>query len=342
MATFRTDIAHVVISLTSYVDHIIVNIYIISNLYILLYTSFFYDMRITIHQLNVFQQVAKLGSVTQAAHALHMTQPAVSNILRQLEEFYDAKLTEVIGRKLSLTAFGKILLRNAQEIELMLNATKTEIELLKGGLSGTLKLATVSTARYFVPRLLGLFKTKYPEVHVILTVCNRHQIITRLNENMDDFVIMSHPPSTFPVDCAEFLIDELVIAAAKESSHPRGVISLSSLKNDAWIIREEGSGTRYAMDTLFKKHRFHPQIEMEISDGEAIKQAIIANMGLSVVSKHSIKLELQQKLIRSLRVKGFPIKHTWYLVKNKNKTLPPVAHSFYQFVKHKKPVFKDI
>lgn len=299
-------------------------------------------MRITIHQLKVFQQVAKLGSVTQAAHQLHMTQPAVSNILRQLEAYYDCALTEVIGRQLFLTPFGKILLNTSQDIELLLNAAKTEIDLLKGGLSGTLRLATVSTARYFMPRLLGLFKDKYPDLHVKLTVCNRHQVITRLKDNIDDFVIMSHPPSSIPVDCAEFFSDELVIAGGahqKVTSEPQ---LLSALKSEAWIIREEGSGTRYAMDTLFKKRRFHPQIEMEISDGEAIKQAIIAGMGMSVVSKQSIKMELKNKLIKLLNVKGFPIKHTWYLVKNKNKMLPPVAQTFYTFVNHKKPVFKDI
>ena len=301
-------------------------------------------MKITLHQLKVFKSVAKLGSVTRAAHELHMTQPAVSNIIRQLADYYDCPLIEVIGRKLSLTPFGNTLLTTCQQLETTLNNTQTEIDLLKGGLTGTLRVATVSTARYFIPRLLGLFKNKHKDIHIKLTVCNRHEIIGRLKDNFDDFVIMSHPPSTIPVDCATFYEDELVTAAP--STHPsaraKKLLSLSSLKNDAWIIREEGSGTRYATENIFKKWRFSPKVEMEIGDNEAIKQAIIANMGISVISKQSIKIELKHKLIAQLHVKGFPVKHTWYLVKNKEKTLPPIAKSFYTFVNKEQPVFKDI
>jgi len=301
-------------------------------------------MKITLHQLRVFEIVAKVNSVTQAAHELHMTQPAVSNIIRQLEDYYDCKLIEVIGRKLSLTPFGKALVTGCHQIEEILNSTKTEIDLLKGGLTGTLHVGTVSTARYFVPRLLGLFKNKHKDIHIKLTVCNRHKLIKRLKENLDDVVIMSHPPTTLPVNWANFYDDELVIAGPKNFSlsNSKKPLLLSQLKDEAWIIREEGSGTRYATENIFKKYRFSPKVEMEISDNEAIKQAIIANMGISVISKQSIKFELEHQLINLIDVKGFPIKHTWYLVKNKEKSLTPIAKSFYAFVNNQQPVFKDI
>ncbi len=301
-------------------------------------------MKATLHQYRVFDTVARLGSVTQAAHELNMTQPAVSNIIRQLENYYDCKLIEIIGRKPSLTPFGKVLVTACQQIEETLNNTQTEINLIKGGLTGTLCVATVSTARYFAPRLLGLFKNKYSDIHIKLTVCNRHEIIKRLKDNADDFVIMSHPPSTMPVDFATFYDDELVIVAPKKFSLEcnKKDLLLSDLKNQPWIIREEGSGTRYATENIFKKHRFRPNVEMEISDNEAIKQAIIAGMGISVISKQSIKIELQHKLVKLLNTKGFPVKHTWYLVKNKEKSLPPIAKSFYTFVNKQQPVFTKI
>ncbi len=315
-----------------------------SNLYLHGNTSFFCDMKITLHQLKVFECVARMGSVTQAAHELHMTQPAVSNIIRQLEEYYDCSLIEVIGRKLSLTVFGQTLVEGCQKLQTTLENTQTQIDLLKGGLTGTLHVATVSTARYFIPRLLGHFKTKYPDIHIKLVICNRHEIINRLSKNLDDFVIMSNPPRNSSVDCANFYDDELVIASSikHKLSKSKQPIKLSSLKQEAWILREEGSGTRYATENIFRKSRFKPKVEMEISDNEAIKQAIMANIGISVISKQSIKIELSHKLISLIPTTQFPVKHTWYLVKNKGKNLAPIAESFYTFVNHHQPIFKTI
>ena len=269
-------------------------------------------MRVTLHQLTVFEQVAHHGSVTRAAHALHMTQPAVSNILKQLEDYYQCPLTEVIGRKLSLTPFGEALLEGCRELHTTMNNIQAEIELLKGGLAGTLRVATVSTAKYFMPHLLGAFKRENPGIHINMTVCNRREIIQRLQENLDDFVIMSHPPGTLPVDCADFYDDELVVAASPRHKLSQSKqLSLNALQDDAWIIREPGSGTRYATEVIFKKRHFTPRVEMEISNNEAIKQAIVADMGISVISKQSIKLELENQLLQLVPVKGFPVRHIW-------------------------------
>lgn len=299
-------------------------------------------MRITLHQLNVFMSVAKHRSVTLAAHQLHMTQPAVSNIIKQLEDYYGCALIEVIGRKLSLTAFGKAVVESSRSIQQILTNTQAEIELLKGGLAGTLKVATVSTAKYFVPHLLGIFKKEHTNIHVKLTVTNRQNILQRLKENDDDFVIMSHPPTTPAVDCAEFYDDELVVAASTQYLQNTLPTQLANLKNEPWIIREEGSGTRYATERLFKQYKFTPTVEMEISDNEAIKQALIANMGVSVLSKQSIKLELENNLLQCLPIRGFPVTHQWYLVKNKGKALPPIAENFYTFVNKHQPIFTNV
>lgn len=301
-------------------------------------------MRLTLHQLRVFDAVACHHSVTRAAQVLHMTQPAVSNIIRQLEDYYGCALTEVVGRRLSLTAYGKMVAESYQVLAQHLEITQARIELLKGGLTGVLSLAVVSTARYFIPRLLGMFKEKYPDVHIKLTVCNRHDIILRLKDNLDDFVIMSHPPTDIPVDCADFYDDELVIAASIDDPLLRfkAPLPLSNLSKASWIFREEGSGTRYAAENLFKKCRFAPSIAMQIGDSEAIKQAIMAKMGISILSKHSIKMELKHNLIAELSVKYFPAKHTWYLVKNKGKSLSPIAETFFTFVNKHKPHFKHV
>lgn len=291
-------------------------------------------MKVTLHQLRVFHAVATHGSVTKAANHLHMTQPAVSNIIKQLETIYDCDLIEVISRQLSLTHFGEILLSGCHQFETVLNDIQTEIDLLKGGLSGTLCVATVSTAKYFLPAFLGEFKNEFKDINIKLTVCNRQEVIERLERNLDDFVIMSHVPRMLPVDVADFYDDELVLAAARSLNikHVKGA-PIKALKDYSWIIRESGSGTRFATENLFKKHQFSPRIQMEIGDIEAIKQAIIANMGISIISKHSVKLEIDNKLIKLLPIKGLPVKHKWFLVKNKGKKISPIAQKFYEFVR---------
>lgn len=300
-------------------------------------------MKITLHQLQVFEKVAKMGSVTLAAHALHMTQPAVSNIIRQLEDSYGCQLTEVIGKKLYLTAFGKELLCGCHELQSVLANTETRLQMLKGGVTGTLTIATVSTAKYFVPHLLGAFKAEYANVHFKLKVCNREEVIARLEANEDDFVIMSQPPNMISVDCADFYQDELVVAAS--ANHPlknKSTLTLKSLAQEPWIIREPGSGTRIAMLKIMNNYKIFPNIEMEISNNEAIKQAIIANIGISILSKQSIDMELKNKLLCLLPVENFPIPHKWYLVKNKGKQLSPIAEKFYAFVKEKQGRFSEL
>lgn len=289
-------------------------------------------MKVTLHQFKVLAAVAEAGSVTQAAHDMHMTQPAVSNIIRQLEDFYQCRLFDLVGRKISLTQFGEVLVETAKSLHATLSNTQAKIDLLRGGLTGTLSVATVTTARYFVPKLLGSFKQEHPNIHFKLTTCNRQDILARLKKNLDDFVIMSHPPTMKSVDCVEFYDDELVVVAPNTFPLKKSQFKLADLADQPWIVREEGSGTRYAAENIFHKLKFAPKVEMEIGDIEAIKQAIMAGMGISVVSKHSIEAELANQQLIELPVKGFPVKHIWYLVKNKGKTLSPVAKNFYVFV----------
>ncbi len=291
-------------------------------------------MNITLHQLRVFNEVAKLKSVTQAASHLHMTQPAVSNIIRALQTQIETPLIEVLHKRLHVTTAGQLLIEAYLQIEQALEEAKTQIHLVKGALVGTIKIATVSTAKYFIPRLLGAFKTLYPEIHIELKVKNRHEIIERLQDNLDDFVIMSQLPDLMAIDHQDFYEDELVVAASK--FHPlakQKSLDLKMVAQESWLIREMGSGTRMAMESILKKYRINPNIQMEIDNNESIKQAIIGNIGISILSHQSIDIEQKAGLIKILDLKEFPIKHKWHLVKSKGKKLSTLANHFYQFVR---------
>lgn len=292
-------------------------------------------MRITLHQLHVFKEIAKQGSVTRAGERLCITQPSVSNILRQLENYYGCALIEVICKKLYLTSGGEILLNGCMQLDACLEKIRSEIDSFKGSVTGTLKLAIVSTAEYFVPRLLGAFKQKNPFIRIQMKVCNRDEIINRLKTNEDDFVIMSQPPDLVQIDRADFYEDSLVVVASPINQYAKKYeIKLQEIANDRWIVREPGSGTRLAMLNIFKKNGIEPGIEMELGNNESIKQAVIANIGISIIPKQSIELELRNHLICVLPVKGFPIQHKWYLIKNKDKKTAPISEKFYAFVRN--------
>lgn len=290
-----------------------------------------------LHHLRVLAAIKTQGSVTAAARMLHITQPAVSNILKQLQQTYGYPMVESIGKKLYFTRAGERVLQMAVDIEQLLEQTQSDLDRMHNELSGRLSATIVSTAKYFVPKLLGAFRHQYPKVSVKLHVCNRNDAITALKGNDSDFLIMSQPPKDFPINLSLFYQDELVVAVSPEfSQQPRfqtEALTLTDLADEQWIIREPGSGTRMVMRSLFKQAKIAPNVFMEVSNNESIKQLIIADMGVSLVSKQSIELELHSGLIHVLPVKGFPIKHPWYLVTPRGRQLTAVTESFCQFSK---------
>ena len=290
-------------------------------------------MNITLHQLRVLMAIESNGSITAAAHALHITQPAVSNILKQLELAYDHPLTETIGKKIYLTEVGKRVSKTAHEINTLLEKTTIDINALHNKISGTMTVTIVSTAKYFVPKLLGEFRKIYPEINIKLTVCNRQESIEILKKNSSDFLIMSQLPDDVSIEKELFYQDSLVIAAAPESGIKHGVKSLKDLKDCDWIIREKGSGTRIVMEKLLKKYKMIPKVKMEVGNNESIKQMIMANMGISIISKQSIELELKNNLITTIPVNNFPLPHPWYLVRNKGKHPSEIVKEFFKFAK---------
>ncbi len=288
----------------------------------------------TFHQLKVFAAVAEYKSVTLAAQKLHMTQPAVSIQLKQLESHYGISLFEIISKKVHLTEGGKKVLAAYIKIAEYFKHLDIEISQLKGFAKGELKIAIVSTAKYFIPKILGEFHQKYPQVEIKLVVSNREEIIKRLKENLDDLVVLSQLPKKMSITAEKFLEDSLVVPAPL--THPmakRKNISFKELAQEPFIIREPGSGTRMVMERLFEKYHITPNLIMELGSSSAVKQAVMAGFGLSIISKMSIEQEISLKKLALLDIKHFPVKHSWYLVYAKGKKLSLTAVNFLKFLK---------
>jgi DNA-binding transcriptional LysR family regulator len=290
-------------------------------------------MKPTLHQLAVFASVAKTRSITRAAKLLHMTQPGVSIQIKQLEERYGMTLIEVIGKQIHLTAAGQELYQASQDIATRLEAVDISFSQMRGHLKGELRIAIVSTAKYFIPHWLGEFHRQYPDIAISLKVTNRETVLERLNQNQDDLVILSQIPKKLPLISEAILEDLLVIPAPP--THPfakRKQIPLNDLGSQPFIVRESGSGTRMVMEKIFSQHQIQPKIVMELGSTEAIKQAVMAGIGLSLLSKMSIEQELKLKRLVILDIKKFPLKHPWYAVHLKGKKLSPIASNFLQFI----------
>jgi len=290
-------------------------------------------MSLTLHQLKTFMAVVEHGGITAAANNLHLTQPAVSIQVKQLEDHYGLPLLEVIGKKVHITEAGKRLYKTAKETHECLNSLEAEVSQIQGCLKGRLSVAGVSTTKYFLPRFLGEFHRQYPHVEISLKISNRGELLERLQNNCDDLVIMSQLPEKVSIVAEQFLEDELVIPVPLD--HPlakKKSISLLELKNEPFILREPGSGTRMVMEQLFRKNRLNPRIVMELGSNSAIKQAVIAGFGLSVFSKMSLEQELVLKKLVILDIQGFPVQHCWYAVRLKGKKLSPIATNFLHFL----------
>jgi DNA-binding transcriptional LysR family regulator len=290
-------------------------------------------MNFTLHQLYVFGTVAEQKSMTKAARQLHMTQPAVSIQIKQLQQSVDVPLIEVLGRKLYLTEAGKRLYEAYRAIDRELESFDAVISQLKGGLKGTLNVSCASTAKYFLPYLLGEFQKRYPEVKVSLKVTNRNDVIHHLSQNEYDLAILTQIPKDDSITSIPFLENPLVMVAPPEHHlSDEKKISIDQLKDEPFIFREIGSGTRMEMESYLKEHGIIIKPIMEMGMNEAIKQAIMAGIGLSVVSKLSLGNELSLNKISILDVPGFPLMTQWNVLFKKEKRLTPVTQNFISFL----------
>jgi DNA-binding transcriptional LysR family regulator len=279
--------------------------------------------------MRVFAAVARHLSFTRAAQELHLTQPAVSQQVSLLEEEVGMPLFEHQGRRIRLAPAGMELLRYATQVTELLREAGEALAALRGLKRGVLKLGAVSTAKYFAPTLLSAFTPQYPQVTIKFTVANREEIVKLLGANELDLVIMGRPPRELDTTAEPFARHPFVIIAAAD--HPltrRHRIPLKSLARESFIIREQGSGTRASMEHVFRERGVTFRASMEVSSNETIKQAVMAGMGLSFISSHTIGLESDTGKLAILDVVGLPIVRDWYVIHLREKILSPIASAF--------------
>jgi DNA-binding transcriptional LysR family regulator len=288
-------------------------------------------MNITFRQLRLFLALADTGSVSRAARECHVTQPTASMQLKEVSDSVGVPLYEVISRRVHLTDAGRDLARTARSIADDWAAFEQRIDAVKGLTRGKLRVAVVSTAKYFVPRLLGTFCARYPEIDISLEVLNRDGVVQRLRDNQDDLYIMSMPPTDIDLEDQVFMPNPLVVIAA--SAHPlaaRRNLELDDLSRLRFILRERGSGTRMAIDAHFMRLRFKPNLRLELGSNEAIKEAVAGDLGISVVSSHALHGQPAEHGVSVLDVKGFPIESNWHVVRPKGKQPSPIAKVFHE------------
>jgi len=289
--------------------------------------------QLTVRQLEVLDAVGRAGSVTAAAEALHLTQPAVSMQLRQLEDQLQLSLFEPVGRGLQITEPGRDLAAMAADLLLRLDDFALAARELRGVRRGRVRLGIVSTAKYFVPRLLAQFLKSHPGLDLKLNVYNREHIIEQLQSYNIDLGIMGRPPEGANLVGTPFAPNPLAIVAAP--SHPlslRKQLTPEDLENEAFIVREPGSGTRLAMDRYFSDAGVNIEPVMEADSNETIKQAVMAGMGIGLLSLHTVRLELAAGRILTLPVAGLPLRRQWFAVHSRLRRLTPAAEEFLEYL----------
>ena len=290
-------------------------------------------MHLTFRMLQVFDAVARHLSYTRAAQELHLTQPAVSMQIRQLEEATGVPLFEQLGKRIYLTRAGQEMHYYTHEIQRLLGEAESVLSGLQGGTRGRLEISVASTANHFATRLLAAFARRYPDVSYSLDVTNRETLVSQLVNNLKDLVLMGRPPPGLDLEVEAFMANPLVVIAPPD--HPlarQESVTLDQLQQERFVVRERGSGTRIAMERFFEAQGIQLNTDLEMTSNEAIKQAVQAGLGLGIVSIHTLEIELEAGRLQVLDVEHFPILRHWYLVYRKGKRLSPVARNFRDFV----------
>jgi DNA-binding transcriptional LysR family regulator len=295
-------------------------------------------MHFTFRQLQIFEAVARLLGFSRASEELHLTQPAVSMQIKQLEDFVGMPLFEQMGKRIFLTHAGEELYQHARAIARQMKDAREALESLREGISGRLDIAIISTAKYFAPTLLSRFCVLHPAVQLKLSVSNRARIVQQLQHNEVDLVIMGQPPEEMGVVMEPFARNAHIIVAPP--THPLAAeksVNAADLAGEDFLMREKGSGTRQLLERFLLSHGVEVHPRMEMSSNETIKQATIAGMGIAFLSEHSVTLELETGRLKTLSVVGLPIIRDWNLVHHRDKRLSPVARAFKAFLLEQAP-----
>lgn len=290
-------------------------------------------IKITLRQLEILQAVARCGSFSSASNEIHLTQPAVSMQIKQLENLLGMALFEHAGKKIRLTEAGRETLRSAQFIAREVNNLEQSLDNLKGLKGGTLTVSVVSTASVFAARLMAMYRQQHPDVQLSLNVVNRETLLEHLTENRSDLALMGMPPMGYHLTAKPFMDNPLIIIAS--SHHPlagQKNIPVERLLEEPLVVREPASGTRNALENFFVERHLPFKSAMEMNKNEAIKQAVEAGLGVGLVSLHTVQAELIAGQLCVLDVEGFPLKRQWYLVQREGKRLNPAAQAFAELV----------
>lgn len=294
---------------------------------------------ITLRQMQIFETVVRLGGYTRAAEELRLTQPTVSMQMSKLCDILGLELLEQSGRKTLPTSIGSEVYTNIREILERLAALGDLADDLKGVIRGELKVSVITTAAYFMPHYMGKFIEQHPLVQPRLTISNRTDALERLRTNQDDLLIMGKVPNSMPVNAYPFINNEVVVIARPD--HPlrdKRNITLEQLALERFLVREPGSGTRRAVDQLLTEHGLKLTPYMELGNAEAIKQGVMAGLGVSVLSRRNLDFELSSNRITILDVQGFPLVRRWYAVHFQGKRLSLVTRTFLEYILNEREI----
>ena len=300
-------------------------------------------MNYTLNQLQIFLKVVQTQSVTRAAEELHLTQPAVSIQLKNFQEQFDIPLTEVIGRRIYITAFGREVAESVENILEQVQAINFKTLTYRGQLSGRLTISTVSTGKYILPYFLSSFLTMHPGIELMMDVTNKNKVVDSFNSNEVDFALVSELPKTIQTDQLDILQNKLYFVG-KTKIHLKKDQSLKDcFTNLPLIYREQGSGTRKIMENFIERNNIRVTKKMELTSNEAVKQAILAGFGFSIMPLIGIKRELLNKELHIIPLPGLPIISTWQLIWLKRKKHGPISLSLIKHIeKEKEKIVNDV
>lgn len=299
-------------------------------------------MHVTLRQLQTFEAVARLRSFSRAAEEMHVTQPTVSKQIRLLHEQVGLPLIEQLGKKIFLTEAGRELYATCADWLDTWGRFGQTIANLKGLKQGRLKIAAVTTTKYFMPRILGPFCAQFPDIDIALEVVNRDRLLNRLSHNEDDLYIMGVPPEGMEMESEPFMSNPLVVIAPV--NHPladQKQVPLSRVAMEPFVVRERGSGTRMTTEKVFRDHELSLKIKMELGSNEAIKQAVAGGLGLALLSRSTLNHDPGQEGLAVLNVEGFPVMRAWYVVRQKGKQMSVVAGTFLEFLREHLQIFSS-
>jgi DNA-binding transcriptional LysR family regulator len=285
-------------------------------------------MNYSLHQLAIFLKIVETKSVTKTADYMHLTQPAVSIQLKNFQRQFDVPLLEVINKRIFITDFGKEIALSAENILNEVNTIDYRLMKFKGKLTGSLKISAVSTGKYVIPYFLSDFLKKNEGVELRLDVSNKSKVIESLEKNETDFSLVSVLPSKLKLNKIDLMPNSLYLIGNYKSVFGKEPLNKSILEELPMIYREEGSSTRIAMEKFIEKSHISVRKKIELTSNEAVKQAVLAEIGYSIMPIIGIRNELQNKQLKIIPVRGLPLKTIWNLIWLKNKKLSPVAKSF--------------